>query len=189
MRKLRESSACYGNPFGLCVSFLFKRTRLCAAGVRRFAGAMGAAQVNNIDLINLCIDLINLGVRRISIMKPLVTHCLVCSGPVTVERVRCQTCYSALEGTFSLDWLAGLTGEQLQFIRVFVTSHGKIKDVEQALGISYPTVVSRLDDIVNAISHKKGTNAAHSGDVFEQLSRGEIDVDEAERRLRSAEKK
>ena len=118
-------------------------------------------------------------------MKPLVTHCLVCAGPVSVERVRCQTCHSALEGSFSLDWLAGLTGEQLQFIRVFVTSHGKIKDVEQVLGISYPTVVSRLEDIVGAINRKPVEAAATGDDIFERLARGEISVDEAERLIKA----
>ncbi len=123
-------------------------------------------------------------------MRALITHCLVCTGPVTVERVRCQRCQSALEGQFSLDWLAGLTPEQLQFIRVFVTSHGKIKEVEQVLGISYPTVVSRLDDIVNAINRKPAAEraaapavapaAVSTDDVIDRLARGELTVDEAE---------
>jgi hypothetical protein len=104
---------------------------------------------------------------------------------VQIERVRCERCHTALEGAFGLDWLAGLSAEQLNFVKVFLTCRGKIKDVEQALGISYPTVVSRLDDVVVAIGGAAAPRPAPSRlEVLEQLSRGELDVDEAERRLR-----
>lgn len=80
-----------------------------------------------------------------------------------------------------------MSPEQLAFVKVFLVCRGKIKDVEQALGISYPTVVSRLDDVVSALGGPKGTEpapAAGSLSVLERLATGEIDVDEAERRLR-----
>src|SRR5205085_958779 len=106
-----------------------------------------------------------------------------------VERVRCTTCGTAVEGRFALDWPARLTREQLNFVRVFVTCGGKIKDVEQALGVSYPTVVSRLDEVIAAV---QGSDVAPAPppqsrsrrEVLEQLARGEVDAQEAERLLR-----
>jgi hypothetical protein len=93
-----------------------------------------------------------------------------------------------VEGQFGLDWPGALSPEQSAFVKVFLICRGKIKDVEQALGISYPTVVSRLDDVVAALGGPDTTAAPApregSLDVLEQLSRGDIDVDEAERRLR-----
>src|SRR5882762_8122823 len=79
-------------------------------------------------------------------------QCPVCTQALYVERVRCGACGSAVEGRFSLDWPSRLSREQLGFVKVFVTCGGKIKDVEQALGISYPTVVSRLDEVIAAVS-------------------------------------
>ncbi|MBL8953807.1 MAG: DUF2089 domain-containing protein [Myxococcaceae bacterium] len=116
-------------------------------------------------------------------------QCPVCSGALYVERVRCATCGSAVEGRFTLDWPARLTREQLNFVRVFVTCGGKIKDVEQALGVSYPTVVSRLDEIMAAIGVIDGDGRAPKQsrsrrDVLERLSNGEIDAQEAERLLK-----
>lgn len=116
-------------------------------------------------------------------------QCPVCTRALYVERVRCATCGSAVEGRFTLDWPARLTREQLNFVRVFLTCGGKIKDVEQALGVSYPTVVSRLDEIIAAV---QGTAAAPAPapvtrsrrEVLSRLASGEIDAQEAERLLR-----
>jgi hypothetical protein len=117
---------------------------------------------------------------------------------VQVERVRCQACACALEGQFGLDWVGALSSDQLQFVKVFLNCRGKIKDVEQALGLSYPTVVSRLDAVVEAIGGARGPAvrpeearapaAAPSTpqrlEVLEQLANGTLDVDAAEALLR-----
>lgn len=123
--------------------------------------------------------------------QPLPTRCPLCTGRIQVERVRCESCECAVEGRFTLDWQGALSPEQSAFVKVFLVCRGKIKDVEQALGISYPTVVSRLDDVVAALGGTPAADAkrerAPEGkalDVLEQLSQGAIDVDEAERRLR-----
>src|SRR4051812_42125720 len=80
------------------------------------------------------------------------SQCPVCARALYVEKVRCGTCGTGVEGRFILDWPSRLTREQLGFVKVFVTCAGKIKDVEEALGISYPTVISRLDDVMAAIN-------------------------------------
>jgi hypothetical protein len=101
-----------------------------------------------------------------------------------VEKVRCGACGSAVEGRFLLDWPSRLSREQLGFVKVFVTCGGKIKDVEEALGISYPTVVSRLDEVIAAINAVPAAPPKGRIDVLERLSRGELTSAEAERLLR-----
>lgn len=106
-----------------------------------------------------------------------------------IERLRCESCSTAVEGRFAVDWTAQLSREQLAFVKVFVGARGKIKDVEQALGISYPTVVSRLDAVVARLAPPpvetaSGTETARRVKILEQLSAGEITLDEAERQLR-----
>lgn len=120
--------------------------------------------------------------------RPLPTRCPLCGGRQHVERVRCESCECAIEGRFHLDWPGALSPEQLAFVKVFLVCRGKIKDVEQVLGISYPTVVSRLDDVVAALGGaslpEPQPAAARSLDVLEALASGSIDVNEAERRLK-----
>ena len=118
---------------------------------------------------------------------PAPTLCPVCSSPTFVERVRCEACGTAVEGRFSIDGLEGLSREQLAFVKVFISCRGKIKDVEQALGISYPTVVSRLDDVAEALASGSASTADRSSrrkQVLDDLAAGTIDAQEAARRLR-----
>ncbi len=104
---------------------------------------------------------------------------------MVIERLRCEACATAVEGKFGLDWPAQLSPQQLGFVKVFLTARGKIKDVEQALGISYPTVVSRLDDVVARLqSPPAPTEGQWRLKLLERLSRGELSVDEVERLLK-----
>lgn len=109
-----------------------------------------------------------------------------------IERLRCEACSTAVEGRFNLDWTSKLSREQLSFVKVFVTARGKIKDVEQALGISYPTVVSRLDDVVARLTppaERPGEpETKRRMKILEQLAAGELGLDEAEQLLRGSHK-
>lgn len=103
-------------------------------------------------------------------LPPVVTRCPVCQSTPYVERVRCASCGTAVEGRFTLGWIERLSPEQLAFAEVFLRCRGKIKDVEQALGISYPTVVARLDDVVAALESdptgpRMGGGAPHPADA------------------------
>jgi len=82
---------------------------------------------------------------------PVPGTCPVCSNELTVTRLRCGQCDTTLEGLFSLGRFYYLSREQQQFIAIFVKCRGKIKDVEEELGISYPTVVGRLDEVIAAL--------------------------------------
>jgi len=133
-----------------------------------------------------------------SSVPEVLTRCPVCGGGTSVEKVRCGDCGTAVEGRFALGWPGQLEVEQLAFVRVFLECRGKIKDVEQALGLSYPTVVARLDEVVEAIQSGRRPPprvrpppprpaAADDGrrqQVLDDLAGGLIDVDEATRRLR-----
>ncbi len=83
---------------------------------------------------------------------PVPGTCPVCGDELTVTRLQCGRCRTTLEGLFNLGRFYYLNREQQQFIAVFVKCRGKIKDVEEELGISYPTVVSRLDEVIAALT-------------------------------------
>jgi hypothetical protein len=91
-----------------------------------------------------------------------------------------------VEGRFALDWPSRLTKEQLGFVKVFMTCGGKIKDVEEALGISYPTVVSRLDEVMAAVRGDDVPPPAPKSrlEVLERLARGDLSSTDAERLLK-----
>jgi hypothetical protein len=121
-------------------------------------------------------------------LKSVMTKCPVCAGVTALERVRCVDCGTAVEGRFSLGWVGRLSPEQSAFARVFLECRGKIKDVEEALGLSYPTVVARLDELVQAVRSESPPTPppprSTRREILDQLASGEIDVNEAARRLK-----
>ncbi|TNV55387.1 DUF2089 domain-containing protein, partial [Corallococcus exiguus] len=115
---------------------------------------------------------------------PVPTRCPFCGGGTVIERVRCDGCASAVEGRFTTGWVQQLSPEQLAFVRVFIACRGKIKDVEQALGLSYPTVVARLREVPGSILlevHNGGAPIASNvlPRIFQPMQRGAPGMDAA----------
>jgi hypothetical protein len=103
--------------------------------------------------------------------------------PVTIERVRLVDEDIAIEGSFALPRLAGLSAEDQVFVMAFVRCHGSIKAMEEMFGISYPTVKNRLNRIARRLEFVETVEVSPDEEAIEGLERGEISVDETLRRL------
>lgn len=125
------------------------------------------------------------GVRR-----PAPVNCPVCSEPLKIARLECDACHTAIEGDFDSGRLGRLSREQTSFVEVFVECRGKIKDVEERLGLSYPTVVARLEQVVEALGAptRVETQASAVDDVLGALARKEITAAEAAKRIKNRRK-
>jgi hypothetical protein len=65
-------------------------------------------------------------------------------------------------------------------VETFLKCRGNIKDVEKELGISYPTVRAKLDDVITALGYNVAKKATvNSTDVLDLLEKGEITPDQA----------
>ena len=53
-----------------------------------------------------------------------------------------------MEGLYPLPVLAALSAEDQAFICDFVKASGSLKDMAALMKVSYPTVRSRLDDVI-----------------------------------------
>ena len=111
--------------------------------------------------------------------------------PILVERVRLQNSDIVIEGAFELPRLAQMSAEDQVFVAAFIRSHGSIKDMEKAFGVSYPTVKNRLNRIAEQLrlvvveTPESIPAPAPTDDVLGMLERGEIGAVEAAERLRS----
>ncbi len=104
--------------------------------------------------------------------------------PFVVTAVRMEDTGIAIEGEFELPPLARLRYEDQVFVSEFVRSHGSIKDMEKAFGVSYPTVKNRLNRIMEQLHLVQiETPPAAGDDVLGMLERGEISAAEAAERL------
>lgn len=131
-------------------------------------------------------------------MPEVTGRCPMCEAELVVTHLRCQQCGTGLEGVFQLTKFDRLSRDQLRFVDVFVKNRGVIRDVEHELGISYPTVRSRLDEVISALGYDAASGddgAATTGDVpspprrreiLDRLAAGEISPDEAVVQLRAA---
>ena len=86
-----------------------------------------------------------------------------------------------MESDFSFSKFESLNDEQLKFAEIFLKNRGSIKDVEKEMGISYPTVRSKLDDVVRALGYTVESEPVSKDvdDILDKLEKGEIDADEA----------
>jgi hypothetical protein len=100
-----------------------------------------------------------------------------------VTEVRTDTGIS-IKGEFELPPLGRLRYEDQVFVSEFVRSHGSIKDMEKAFGISYPTVKNRLNRIIDQLQLVEVGVSPDTGNALDLLERGEISAAEATERLR-----
>lgn len=132
-------------------------------------------------------------------MPEVTGRCPMCEAELVVTHLRCQTCGTGLEGVFHLNKFDRLSRDHLRFVDVFMKNRGVIRDVERELGISYPTVRSRLDEVVRALGYESEPPAApaapapESGPApdlrratLDRLAAGEITAEEAVKLLRGA---
>lgn len=110
----------------------------------------------------------------------VINNCPVCNSNLKITRLKCNKCGTIIENEFEQSKLSGLSNEQLMFMEVFLKCRGNIKDVEKELGISYPTVRAKLDDVVSALGYKvEKKPQTNSNDILEMLEKGEITPDQA----------
>ncbi|MBM3187197.1 MAG: DUF2089 domain-containing protein [Chloroflexi bacterium] len=119
---------------------------------------------------------------------PVPTRCPVCGDIAEVTRLHCRQCDTSIEGHFSMGRLYELSPEQLAFVELFVRCEGKINRVGEELGVSYPTVRARLEEVIRALGYEVKEEPPLTRDdrraILEQLAAGEISSEEAIRLLK-----
>src|ERR687893_454266 len=137
----------------------------------------------------------------------VIATCPVCAGELTVARLHCRSCGTALEGEFGVGRFGRLDRDQLSLLESFLRSRGNLKEMERELGISYPTVRARVDALLRALglADGPGADAAEPFDddaqavadatpadttnerraILERLARREISAEDAAAALRS----
>lgn len=125
----------------------------------------------------------------------VISTCPVCSGELAVTRLHCRSCGTTLEGDFSVGRFGRLSREQLALLESFLRSRGNLREMERELGLSYPTIRSRVEALVRALGfgpRSEGDEsepevpvadpaivAAARQEILERLARHEINAEDA----------
>jgi len=115
-----------------------------------------------------------------------VNNCPNCGRPLRVSELCCVECNMRLRGLFQRGCkFCALEPEQRDLLEVFLSCRGVIRDMEKALGVSYPTVRARVDALLTALGYKpikiesKEERAARRREILDRLEAGELSADEA----------
>ena len=119
-------------------------------------------------------------------MKKIVSRCPVCNCELTVTRLQCDACDTVIENHFRLSKFDYLSDEELHFTETFIRCRGNIKEVEKELGISYPTVRSKLDAVIKKLGYDAGTDeqSRKRDEILKALEDGEITAEQAIEQLK-----
>lgn len=121
--------------------------------------------------------------------QPMPSKCPLCSGRLEVTETSCLDCRVQMRGHFTLAPYRNLDAEQIKFLETFLRCRGVIRDMEAALGISYPTVRARLDALLSALGFADGPyaeppapmtaaqKAAKRKEILTAIENGTLDAD------------
>jgi hypothetical protein len=134
-------------------------------------------------------------------MNNMPNVCPFCGGDLTVTHLYCQNCDTNIEGRFVAGastkyrqdqqafiekFVALLNTDQLAFVETFVRCEGRLNRMEDELGMSYPTLRNRLDEVIRALGYEPGSEESLTGltpekrqKVLEDLDQGRITAEEA----------
>jgi len=118
-------------------------------------------------------------------------RCPSCNGQLYPRTLVCDSCGLKVEGDFVMNEFGSLTPDELHFLRVFIYCEGRIRDMEAALGVSYPTVKGHLASIKEKLNLSgprfQGTAHAHGTPPAGQVPLEEAPADEVLERLESGQ--
>jgi hypothetical protein len=133
----------------------------------------------------------------------VISTCPVCSSELAVTRLHCQSCGTTLEGDFSVGRFGRLSRDQMALLESFLRSRGNLREMERELGISYPTIRSRVEQLVRSLGFgprgdddsteeaaptgegPAGTAGPSRQEILERLARHEIGAEEAALAIRA----
>lgn len=118
---------------------------------------------------------------------PLIPQsCPSCSSPLIVTQLTCTSCGTGVVGKFELSPFHRLSPERLKFLEVFVRNRGNVKEVERETGESYWAIRRQLDETITEMGMEppqESDLSTRRQEILAQLSRGEINVQEATKLL------
>jgi len=127
-------------------------------------------------------------------LHPLPTRDPVGGGPLYVSELTAEDTGVVIRGKFRIPKLAQLDSDQANFLEIFLRTRGNLTAMEKEVGLSYPTLRSRLDALLDTLDLKpistepskkevkKVTEQRRS--ILEMLERGEITAAEAKARMK-----
>jgi len=127
-------------------------------------------------------------------MQPLPNKSPFGGGEIIVTRFYCPDSGVTVEGEFTVVAPFGqLSPEQVKFVETFVRCEGKLNRMEEELKLSYPTIRTRLHEIIRSMGYEPGKEEVVSApetdrrSVLRALDEGHLSFEEAMQKLQGGD--
>ena len=126
-------------------------------------------------------------------MRKMLEQCPTCGGPLFVTELVCSQCQTQVRSQYSPCSFCALTADQLVFVKLFVEKRGNLREMEKTLGISYPTVRGKLEEIAERLGaapepvelpESEPVMEEERREVLRMIAEGKLSPKEALARLR-----
>lgn len=136
-------------------------------------------------------------------MLTLPARCPFCDDALVITEMYCRQCDVTMRGRFApgpvaefdeaqlpvLRRFARLSPEQLRFLEAFVRCEGRLNRLQEEVGLSYPTLRSRLHEMLETLGYlpteTEKTRAQERRRILDDLAAGAITAAEAAELLRA----
>lgn len=115
---------------------------------------------------------------------PVGNQCPYCDGDMTVTQMSCESCQVSISAPFPMSRLAGLPVEHQRFIEMFVLASGNLKEIAEQVGVSYPTIRSRLDKVIELLRTEISKTQRVRGNVLDAVEPGKTNAEDAARLIK-----
>lgn len=110
--------------------------------------------------------------------------CPVCKSKLMLSRLKCGGCGVVLEGNFSLPRLARLKPEYRTLAEQLILCGGNLKDLAAEVGVSYPTLRKKMDEMIGALNELKAADEHAVTHILESIEQGSIPAEEGIRKIK-----
>src|SRR5687768_16226639 len=111
--------------------------------------------------------------------QPIGQECPYCGGGMAVTRMTCAACAVSVDAAFPMSRLASMPVEHQKFIEMFVLAGGNLKEIAEQVGVSYPTIRSRLDKVIEALRGEIAKTRRVHGTVLDAVEPGKTNAETA----------
>lgn len=103
---------------------------------------------------------------------------------MTVTRISCECCRLNVEGDIHMPPLARLSGDEMRLAEALVLAGGNLKELAGEIGISYPTLRKRLDQVVARLKEERERDQHKIDTILSQIEAGDLDPEAGIRSIR-----
>src|SRR5438477_8647137 len=111
-------------------------------------------------------------------------ECPYCGSAMAVTRMSCHACHLSVDAAFAMSRMGMLPVEHQRFIEMFVLSGGNLKEIAEQVGVSYPTIRSRLDKIIESLRSEIAKTRQVKGNVLDAVDQSKSSAADAARLIK-----